>query len=159
MESYQGSADFIAVCSAAKNRTAASRIIRQLQSEKLRVWVADKGFNAQRREDLERLSQCRTALILVSKQWLADENCVNQLRAASALERQTVLLFLDETDLNGVETVQSALNRSMRMISYQQDSDEWVKELKTLDCVTDCLLQDGEQPEMKKVSLRSFFRR
>ena len=159
MESYQGNADFIAVCSSAKNRSAASKIIKRLQSEKLRVWVGDKGFNVQRREDLERLSQCRTALILVSKQWLADENCVNQLKAATTLERQTVLLFLDESDLTGNETVQSMLNRSARMISYQADSDEWFKELKALDCITDCTLNDGEQPEMKKVSLWSLFRK
>ena len=159
MVSYQGNADFIAMCFSMKNRSLASKIIKRLQSEQLRVWIAEKGFSVQRKEDLERLGQCRTALILVSRQWLADELCVGQLKAAAALERQTVLLFLDESDLTGNEPVQSLLNRSMRMISYQADSDEWFKELSAMDCFTNCRLQDGENPETKKVSLWSFFRR
>lgn len=159
MVSYQGNADFIAMCFAMKNRLLASKIINRLQKEQLRVWVADKGFSVQRKEDLERLAVCRTALILVSKQWLADELCTGQLKAAAALERQAVLLFLDESELTGNDAVQAMLPRSAHLLSYSADSEEWLKELLSLECITDCKYGAGEDPQTKKVSLWSLFRR
>ena len=159
MVSYQGNADFIAMCFAMKNRSAATKIVSRLQQEQLRVWVADKGFSVQRKENLERLAVCRTALILVSKQWLADELCVGQLKAAAALERQVVLLFLDESELTGNDAVQAMLPRSARLLSYSADSEDWLKELLELECITDCKRAAGEDPQNKRISLWTLFRR
>lgn len=161
MNGYQGKADFIALCFSKKDRDTAERIAELLQKAGLRVWGNDRGCRVSRKADRERLAECRTALLLISKEWLADKSCSAQLAAACETERQTVMVFLDDADLTGNAALTPYLGRAVRMIDYRpQDERACFEELFALECITDCRKQPGEQdPEPESGGLFGLFRR
>lgn len=157
MNGYQGTADYIALCFSAKDEEAAEQIAERLAGAGLRVWCNDRGCKLTRKTDRERLTNCRTALILVSAQWIADKVCQAQLAAACELERQTVLLFLDGSDLTGCEMLTPYLGRATRMLDY---NDEGFSELLALECITDCKAAPGEDTGSGKTGgIFDFFRK
>lgn len=156
MVSYQGKSDYIALCYAQKDKAQAERYSALLWEKKLRVWSGERGGNVRKRADLERMAGCRAAVILVSENWLSDSACIDQLKAVTACERETVLVFLDSSDLTGNEQVGALLNRSVRMTDGQ-DPEAGVQELAQLQCITDCRMADGEKPKTKKSGLFGLF--
>ena len=160
MKVYQGSADYIALCFSQKDKDTAEQIAEKLQAAGLRVWYNDRGCRLTKKSDRERFSQCRTALILISADWLADKLCTAQLAAACELERQHVLLFLDSSDLTGNELLVPYLGRSVRMLSYDTAApDASLAELTALACITDCKAAPGESDGEKPGGIFSFFRK
>lgn len=160
MKGYQGSADFIALCFSQKDKETAEQIAEQLQSAGLRVWCNDRGCRLTKKSDRERFSQCRTALILISANWLEDKLCTAQLAAACELERQHVLLFLDGSDLTGNELLVPYLGRSVRMLDYNAaNPGETLAELTALACITDCKAVPGESDGEKPGGLLGLFRK
>ena len=151
MKSYQGSREYIAFCYSVKDRNAAETIAAKLNDERIRVWSTQRGCCVKRRDELERLAEARTVLILVSKNWLADETCKMQVRAATELGKQLVMLFLNGVDLMQHEDVRMMLGRDVRMIDYLPES-AWVcwKELMELEAVTDCKMDLDEKPDTKR---------
>ena len=111
MEVYKGTADYIALCFAQENREAAEKLAEWMNTERLRVWSSDRGCNPKKKADAARLAGCRTAVILISKNWLADDRYTSQLRGAAQLNKQMVLLFLDETDLSTNEEETRLINK------------------------------------------------
>ena len=160
MATYQGNADFIAVCFDPDDREIAEQIIARLDAGHLRVWSGSRGCNIQKKNDAARLAACRTALIIISQNWLADGKCTPQLRFAAEHELQTVLLFTDDADLSTNEELRLLLSRSVRMLDYRAESaEECFAELLSLECVQDCKMRDGEQPDEEKPGLFGFLKR
>ena len=160
MEVYKGKSDFLALCYAQQNRDAAERIVERLNQERYRVWTNDRGLNPKKKADATRLAESRAAVILVSKDWISDEKYTNQLRGASLLQKQTVLLFLDDTDLCKHENVKNLLSRSVRMFNFKPDEpEEGFSELFSLECVQDCKMKDDEEPDTEKTGLIGFLSR
>lgn len=154
MEVYQGKSDFIAVCFAKEDRSTAEALIAKLQEECLRVWSSERGCNVKKKDDAARFAECRTALILISKDWLESETCAMQLRAAAEQDKAYVLLFLGGTNLMGKEDLRMLLSRSARMIDYApDDASACTEELLGLECITDCRMAEGEAPDLKKTGL------
>ena len=160
MEVYKGTADYIALCFAQENREAAEKLAEWMNRERLRVWSSDRGCNPKKKADAARLAGCRTAVILISENWLADDRYTSQLQGAAQLNKQMVLLFLDETDLSGNEALNLLLSRSVRMTDYKPDApDECYEELLSLECIQDCKMKDDEQPDTEKTGLLGFLSR
>ena len=160
MEVYKGKEDFLALCYAQQNRDAAEQIVERLNEERYRVWTNDRGVNPKKKSDATRLAECRAVVILISKDWTEDEKYTNQLRGASLIQKQTVLLFLDDTDLSMHEELNLLLNRSVRMFDYKKDKpEEGFSELLSLDCVQDCKMKDDEEPDTEKTGLIGFLSR
>lgn len=154
MESYQGTADYIALCFAPADKDTAEQITAALQEQRLRVWVNSRGCNPAKQKDLARLAACRTAVILISKEWLNTETCAEQLKQAAALDKQTVLLFTDGADLVGRDDLNAVISRSVRMLDYSPDAPaECIDEMTALECILDCKLADGEEPDNRKVGI------
>ena len=154
MEVYKGKSEFLALCYAQQNRDAAEQIVERLNQERYRVWTNDRGLNPKKKADATRLAESRAAVILVSKDWISDEKYTNQLRGASLLQKQTVLLFLDDTDLSKHEALNLLLNRSVRMFGYNAEQPEdCFSELFSLECVQDCKMKDDEEPDTEKTGL------
>ena len=101
---------------------------------------------------------CRTVCILISAKWLKGKNNTDQLKGAVLMDKQTVLLFLDDTDLSANEETAALLNRSMRMIDCDPENpDECMQELLSMECVTDCIMAEDEEPDTKTTSLLDIF--
>ena len=154
MKSYQGKREFIALCYCVKNRNAAESIAEQLGNERIRVWSTSHGCCVKKRDELERLAEARTVIILVTRDWLRDDTCKMQLRAAAELDKQLVMLFKDHTDLMQHEDLRMMLPRSVTMLDYMPES-AWVtmQELFNLECITDCRMDLDEVPDTKKTGL------
>ena len=154
MEAYQGSRDYIALCFSPENRQTAEEIYDRLAAEKLRIWTSRRGCRPDKESDAARLSGCCTALILISAEWLGNAKYTAQLQKAAEAERQIVLLFLDDTDLSTHEELNLLLSRSTRMLDYNaENAAECMDELLSLMCVQDCRMDDGEEPDTKKIGL------
>ncbi len=154
MEVYQGKLDFIAVCFAKDDRSTAEALIEKLYAKRLRVWSSERGCNVKKKDDAARFAQCRTALILISKDWLESETCAAQLRAAAEQEKAIVLLFLGGADLVGRDDLNALLSRSVSMIDYAPDNDaDCMAELLGLECIQDCAMPEGEEPDLKKTGI------
>ncbi len=154
MEVYQGKSDFIAVCFAKDDRSTAEALITKLNGKRLRVWSSERGCNVKKKDDAARFSECRTALILISRQWLESENSAAQLRAAAEQEKALVLLFSDGSNLVGKDDLNALISRSARMIDYNPADDaECMEELFSLECIQDCMMAEGEEPDLKKNGL------
>ena len=157
MEVYKGKSDFIALCYAQQNRDAAEQIVDKLNQERFRVWTNDRGCNPKKKADAVRLAESRVAVILISKDWIADEKYTNQLRGAAHIQKQLVLLFLDDTDMSKHEELNMLLNRSVRMMDFKPDAPEdCFSVLMTLDCITDCKMADDEEPDPEKTGIIGF---
>ena len=154
MKSYQGNDAYIALCFSTENRNAAEQIAAALNAERFRVWGCKKGCRIREPEELGRFASAYTVMILISKEWLADDDCILQLQGAAKLEKPTVLLFLDGADLTGNPAIQAVVNRSMRMIDFDpQHTEECMAELRDLTCITDCQMAPDEKPNVKKTGL------
>ena len=154
MEVYQGKSDFIAVCFAKDDRSTAESLIEKLLEKRLRVWSSERGCNVKKKDDAARFAECRTALLLISKDWLESETCAMQLRAAAEQEKALVLLFLNGANLVGKDNLNAMISRSARMIDYAPDDDAaWMEELLELECIRDCMMTDDEEPDLKKTGL------
>ena len=159
MDYYQGDLDYLALCYSVKDRKPAEQIARLLQERRIRVWSSDKGCCLKQDADAARFQKCRAAVILISADWAADTLCRIQMQAAAALELDTVLVFLDETDLSTDEQLSVLLRRSMRMTDYRaKEKDAFLEAFMPLLCVRDCLMAENEQPEKKKSGLFGFFK-
>lgn len=151
MEVYQGKSDFIAVCFAKDNRSTAETLIEKMQAQRLRVWSSERGCNVKKKDDAARFAECRTAVILISKDWLKSETYAMQLRAAAEQEKALVLLFLEGANLVGKEDLRMLLSRAVRMIDYAPEEDAvCMEELLGLECITDCRMAEDEEPDLKK---------
>ena len=158
MESYQGKNDFIALCYDNDDRAAAERIAEALNALRVRVWSNYRGCVLRKSSDAERFAVCRTVCILISAKWIKGKNNTDQLKGAVLMDKQTVLLFLDDTDLSANEETAALLNRSMRMIDCDPENpDECMQELLSMECVTDCIMAEDEEPDTKTTSLLDIF--
>ena len=160
MEVYKGKSDFLVLCYAQQNRDAAEQIVERLNQERFRVWTNDRGLNPKKKADATRLAESRAAVILISKDWIGDEKYTNQLRGASMIQKQIVLLFLDDTDLSKHEELNLLLNRSVRMFGFDPKApEEGFSQLLSLECVQDCKMKDDEEPDTEKTGLIGFLSR
>ena len=160
MEVYKGKSDFIALCFAQQNRDTAEKIVERLHKDRFRVWTNDRGCNPKKKTDAVRLAESRAAVILVSKDWIGDEKYTNQLRGAAHIQKQLVLIFLDDTDLSKHEELNLLLNRSVRMFDYKENEPEaCFEELLALECIQDCKMKDDEEADTEKTGLIGFLSR
>ena len=160
MEVYKGKSDFLALCYAQQNRDTAEQIVERLNEERFRVWTNDRGCNPKKKADAVRLAESRTVVILISKDWLSDEKYTNQLRGAAHIQKQLVLLFLDDTDLSKNEELNLLLNRSVRMLDYKDiEPSECFEKLFALECIQDCKMADDEEAETEKTGLMGLLSR
>lgn len=158
MESYQGKKDYIALCYDNDDRAAAEKIAEAFNALRIRVWSNYRGCVIRKGNDAERMAFSRTVCILISKKWLKGRHNTDQLKAAGLMEKQTVLLFLDDTDLSTDEEVSAMLNRSMRMIDCRIDNlEDCMQELLSMECITDCIMPEDEEPDTKTTSLLDIF--
>ena len=57
-------------------------------------------------------------------------------------------------DLVGRDDLNALLNRSARMIDYAPDNDaDCMAELLGLECIQDCAMPEGEEPDLKKTGI------
>ena len=160
MEVYKGKSDFIALCYAQQNRDAAAQILERLNQARFRVWTNDRGCNPKKKADAVRLAESRVALILISKDWITEEKYTNQLRGAAHIQKQTVLVFLDDTDMSKHEELNLLLNRSVRMFDFKADApEECMENLMSLECIQECKMADGEEPDTENTGLIGFLSR
>ena len=123
MEVYQGKLDYIALCFAKEDRSTAEALIAKLLEKRLRVWSSERGCNVKKKDDAARFGECRTALLLISKDWLESESCAMQLRAAAEQEKALVLLFMGGANFVGKADLNALISRSARMIDYDPADD------------------------------------
>ena len=65
-----------------------------------------------------------------------------------------MLLFLDGANLVGTDDLNALISRSARMIDYNPADDaECMEELFALECIQDCMMAEGEEPDLKKTGL------
>lgn len=153
---YQGKSDFIAVCFDKADRDAAEMLIAKLGERRFRVWSNERGCNLTKKDDLTRFAECRTALILISKDMLESDSCAMLLRAAAQLDKALVLLFIDGTNLVGRDDLTALLSRSAYMIDFASadpSMDICLEDVLALECVCDCMMAEDEKPDLKKTGI------
>lgn len=98
---YHGSEPYIFISYSHRNSADALDLIRRLQNAHYRVWY-DEGIDpgTEWDEDIAaHVKGCGFFIALVSKNYLASSNCKDELNYARDLEKQRILVFLEEVQL------------------------------------------------------------
>lgn len=160
MEVYQGKSDFIVVCFDKDDRNTAEELIGKLNESRLRTWSSERGCNITKKDDAARFAECRTVLILISKDMLEADNCAALLRAAAEQDKALVLLFLGGANFVGRDDLNALLSRSVRMMSYDPANiPDCIGQLNEFECISDCKMAENETPDLKKTGIWDFLNR
>ena len=98
---YHGDLPFIFLSYSHKNADEAKEIIRRMNSEGFRVWY-DEGLIAGTEWDAEiasNIERCSYLVALISKDYIASQNCRNELLYALNNKIRCLPIYLEETDL------------------------------------------------------------
>lgn len=150
MQYYQGDRDYLALCFSKSDRKSAEKLASCLQQQRVRIWSSSRGCALNHDEDGAYFQQSRAAVILISAAWCEEPLCRAQLQIAAKLEKDMVLVFLDQTDLSADAVLAPLLSRSVRMVDYNAAAEQdFCDAMLSLLCVRDCIMDADEQPEKK----------
>lgn len=136
---YSGDESYAFVSYSHRNTEKVLPIISELQQLGYRVWY-DEGIDPGTEWDdyiAERIETCSCLIAFVSTEYLASENCKDELNFARDLEKKRLLVYLEDVALP--RGMAMRLNRIQAIHSYTYNTKEdFVKKLTSADSLADC---------------------
>ena len=155
---YDGSEPYIFFSYAHRNGDAAQPIIARLTEAGYRVWY-DEGIDPGTEWDeniAAHVEGCSFFLALISRAYLASDNCKDELNYARDLNKQRVLVYLEQVELPGGMRMRLSRIQAVHKYGYQDESAFYEK-LFSAQGIDACLGEaqasasgsDEPQPERK----------
>jgi hypothetical protein len=132
--SYNGYMPYIFVSYAHKDGDSVYPIIERMQIDGYRVWF-DEGIDPGTEWDdtiAENIDNCGYLIAFVSKNYLASENCKDELKYARDLSKKIVLVYLEDVQLTSGMAMR--MNRLQSIFKYKYiDENEFYNKLYSSD--------------------------
>lgn len=127
---YHGEEPYIFLSYSHKNSEQAFALIKRLQEARYRVWY-DEGIDPGTEWDeniAAHVQACGFFISLVSKEYLASSNCKDELNYARDLEKQRILVFLEDVQLPAGMKMRVSRLQSIHKFAYR-DEDKFYDKL------------------------------
>lgn len=136
---YSGDQSYAFVSYSHRNSEKVLPIISELQQQGYRVWY-DEGIDPGTEWDdyiAERIETCSCLIAFVSTEYLASENCKDELNFARDLEKKRLLVYLEDVALP--RGMAMRLNRIQAIHSYTYNTmADFIQKLTSADSLADC---------------------
>lgn len=136
---YTGSAPYIFISYAHKDRTQVLSIVRKLQGQGFRIWY-DAGIEAGKRwtEDIaRRLAYCKCVMIFISDASLKSPHCYDEIKAAA--EQKKILIPIHMQNVTLPEKVQRLIREWQVLFRWKYpDDDALLTELADSAVIASC---------------------
>ena len=149
---YKGTEPYIFISYSHINQLQALKIVERLQKEGYRVWY-DEGIDPGTEWDdniAEHVLACGYFVALISKNYLASENCKDELNLAREENKQRLLVYLEDVTLPA--GMRMRLNRLQAIHKYKYpNEDGFMEKFRETRGIEGCLEKKAEQtvPERK----------
>ncbi len=131
---YKGDKPFIFISYAHKDKGSVHKIIKNMLDCGYRVWY-DEGIDPGTEWDdtiAEHVENCGYFIAFISKNYLASDNCMDELDYARDSNRKRLLVYLENVSLPG--GMKMRLNRLQAIHKYKYESeDDFFEKLYTAD--------------------------
>lgn len=155
---YQGDEKYIFVSYSHKDTSKVSGIISRLNEEGYRVWY-DSGIvpGSEWDENIaNHIETCGCFIAFMSENYLKSNNCKDELNYARDLEKDRLVVYLEETNLPSGMAMRINRLQSVFKYSYKSDKDFYEK-LFSADCLDKCKAanEKEEKDEKKKAVINT----
>ena len=144
---YKGTEPYIFISYSHINQLQALKIVERLQKEGYRVWY-DEGIDPGTEWDdniAEHVLACGYFVALISENYLASENCKDELNLAREENKQRLLVYLEDVTLPA--GMRMRLNRLQAIHKYKYQSEdgfmEKFRETRGIEC---CFEEQAQKP-------------
>ena len=130
---YEGDLPYVFVSYSHRNTDAAQQIISRMIGSGYRVWY-DEGIDPGTEWDeniAAHVEGCGYFLALISGEYLASDNCKDELNFARDLDKQRVLVYLEETDLPSGMKMRLSRIQAIHKYTYTDDGAFYDKLFRT----------------------------
>lgn len=135
---YKGDEPFIFISYAHRDKGGVHKIIKNMLDNGYRVWY-DEGIDPGTEWDdtiAEHVEGCGYFIAFISKNYLASENCMDELDYARDSNRKRLLVYLENVSLPG--GMKMRLNRLQAIHKYKYESEEdFYEKLYTADKISE----------------------
>ncbi|MBQ7416362.1 MAG: toll/interleukin-1 receptor domain-containing protein [Oscillospiraceae bacterium] len=150
MSVYEGNEDYIFLSYAHKDAPTVIPIVEKMIQQGFRIWY-DSGIEAGTEwpEYIEdHLKRCRIFLAFMSPASVASRNCRNEVNFALELGKETLVVYLEETEL--VKGMRLQLNSTQSLYRQNHTSDasflQSLMEARILQCCLDGTAEAPNEP-------------
>ena len=101
LKPYEGKEPYIFVSYAHRDKDRVLPIVTRMAGEHLRVWY-DEGIDPGTEWDMniaEHIEGCTSFVAFISANYLASDNCKDELNFARDLQKERLLIYLEDTKL------------------------------------------------------------
>lgn len=140
---YSGSEPYIFVSYAHKDKERVMPVLKMLCQRRFRVWY-DEGIDPGTEWDdyiAEHVYKCGCMIAFLSANYVASDNCRDELNFARDLQKERLLIYLEETTLPMGMAMR--LNRLQAIYQYVYSPEDFAHKLCNTGILQSCL----EQPE------------
>ncbi len=134
---YNGEEPFIFLSYSHRDAKAAEEIIRHMQRKGFRIWY-DEGLTPGSEWDekiAKKIKICGYFFALLSENYLASTNCINELKYACDNKRNCLLIYLDKVTLpDGIQLRVGTL----RAVYRSRDPEVYFRELEDAERIDIC---------------------
>lgn len=130
---YEGDLPYVFVSYSHRNMDAALQIIARMVDAGYRVWY-DEGIDPGTEWDeniAAHVEGCGYFLALISGEYLASDNCKDELNYARDLDKQRVLVYLEETDLPSGMKMRLSRIQAIHKYTYTDEEAFYAKLFRT----------------------------
>ena len=130
---YEGDLPYVFVSYSHRNMDAALQIITRMVDAGYRVWY-DEGIDPGTEWDeniAAHVEGCGYFLALISEEYLASDNCKDELNFARDLDKQRVLVYLEETDLPSGMKMRLSRIQAIHKYTYTDEEAFYAKLFRT----------------------------
>lgn len=144
---YSGSEPYIFVSYAHKDKERVIPVLKMLCQRGFRVWY-DEGIDPGTEWDdyiAEHVYRCGCMIAFLSANYVASDNCRDELNFARDLQKERLLIYLEETTLPMGMAMR--LNRLQAIYQYVYSWEDFAHKLCNTGILQNCLEQSAAQPE------------
>ena len=144
---YSGKEPYIFVSYAHKDKSRVMPVLQMLCRRGFRVWY-DEGIDPGTEWDdyiAEHVYSCGCMVAFMSANYVASDNCRDELNFARDLQKERLLIYLEETTLPMGMAMR--LNRLQAIYSYVYSQEEFESKLCSTGILQSCLGKTEPEPE------------
>ena|GEM_PF-3179257 len=123
--SYEGNENYIFISYSHKDSARVWPIISRMQKDGFRIWY-DDGINPGTEWDeniASHVKNCSFFIAFMSENYLASENCKDELNYSRDLDKQQLIIYLDKVDLPPALAMR--IGRNQAIMKYGLNDDEF----------------------------------
>lgn len=149
MKTYEGMEHYIYVSASSEDREPSEQIASWLVKDHFRAYVTPPETEERQDEIIaERIEHCHVFLALISASYLQSADCRDELNYARDLQKQCVLVYLDDSKLPGGMQMRLSRLQALYWIHYEK-KEHFFDQLYSAQDIKSCR-EIPETPEKQK---------